>query len=271
VVVPTDASSHKAMTQVVVTRPEQDASAWVDSLNEAGFKTIRFPLLALTDFLTNQTALEALVLLKRSQAVMFVSANAVRFLAQALRHQPDWVDHFQIARAWCTGPGTAAALAQCGIPLGQIDQPSAQARQLDSEALWEVVASQVVQGMNVLFVRGADESGAVAGRDWLALALEQANIKVSAIAAYQRTPAQLTEAQKAQVQQYIADGAIWVFSSSAALQALVAQCPQVDWSIAKATVTHPRMADLAQKMGWGAVAIAPPGLSSLQASIKSLA
>lgn len=259
------------MTQVVVTRPEQDASAWVDSLNEAGFKTIRFPLLALTDFLTNQTALEALALLKRSQAVMFVSANAVRFLAQALRHQPDWVDHFQIARAWCTGPGTAAALAQCGIPLGQIDQPSAQARQLDSEALWEVVASQVVQGMNVLFVRGADESGAVAGRDWLALALEQANIKVSAIAAYQRTPAQLTEAQKAQVQQYIADGAIWVFSSSAALQALFAQCPQVDWSMAKATVTHPRMADLAQKMGWGAVAIAPPGLSSLQASIKSLA
>ena len=259
------------MTQVVVTRPEQDASAWVDALNEAGFKTIRFPLLALTDFLTNQTALEALALLKRSQAVMFVSANAVRFLAQALRHQPDWVDHFQIARAWCTGPGTAAALAQCGIPLGQIDQPSAQARQLDSEALWEVVASQVVQGMNVLFVRGADESGAIAGRDWLALALEQANIKVSAIAAYQRTPAQLTEAQKAQVQQYIADGAIWVFSSSAALQALVAQCPQVDWSIAKATVTHPRMADLAQKMGWGAVAIAPPGLRSLQASIKSLA
>jgi uroporphyrinogen-III synthase len=259
------------MTQVVVTRPEQDASAWVDSLNEAGFKTIRFPLLALTEFLTNQTALEALALLKRSQAVMFVSANAVRFLAQALRHQPDWVDHFQVARAWCTGPGTAAALAQCGIPLGQIDQPAAQARQLDSEALWEVVASQVVQGMKVLFVRGADESGAVAGRDWLALALEQANIKVSAIAAYQRTPAQLTEAQKAQVQQYIADGAIWVFSSSAALQALVAQCPQVDWSIAKATVTHPRMADLAQKMGWGAVAIAPPGLSSLQASIKSLA
>jgi len=271
VVVPTDASSQKAMTQVVVTRPEQDASAWVDSLNEAGFKTIRFPLLALTDFLTNQTALEALALLKRSQAVMFVSANAVRFLAQALRHQPDWVDHFQVARAWCTGPGTAAALAQCGIPPGQIDQPAAQARQLDSEALWEVVASQVVQGMNVLFVRGADESGAVAGRDWLALALEQANIKVSAIAAYQRSPAQLTEAQKAQVQQCIAEGAIWVFSSSAALQALVAQCPQVDWSMAKATVTHPRMADLAQKMGWGAVAIAPPGLSSLQASIKSLA
>ncbi len=259
------------MTQVVVTRPEQDASAWIDSLNEAGFKTTRFPLLERSEFLTTQAALDALVLLKRSQAVMFVSANAVRFLAHALRHQPDWVEHFQVARAWCTGPGTAAALAQCGISDSQIDQPASQSRQLDSEALWDVVASQVVQDMNVLFVRGADESGATAGRDWLALELGKSHAKVSAIAAYQRTPTQLTEAQKAQVQQFIADGAIWVFSSSAALQTLVAQCPLANWSRAKATVTHPRMADLAQKMGWGAVAIAPPGLSSLQASIKSLA
>ena len=29
--------------------------------------------------------------------------------------------------------------------------------------------------------------------------------------------------------------------------------------------------DLAQKMGWGSISIAPPGLSSLLASIKSLA
>lgn len=268
---PTDLARHQAMTQVVVTRPEQDASAWIDSLNEAGFKTTRFPLLQLTEFLTTQTALEALALLKLSQAVMFVSANAVRFLAHALRHHPDWVDHFQAARAWCTGPGTAAALAQCGVPTGQIDQPASHSKQLDSEALWDVVASQVVQGMNVLFVRGADESGVTAGRDWLALELEKAHVKVSAVAAYQRTPTQLTESQKAQVQKFIADGAIWVFSSSAALQALVTQCPQANWSMAKATVTHPRMADLAQKIGWGAVAIAPPGLRSLQASIKSLA
>jgi uroporphyrinogen-III synthase len=162
-------------------------------------------------------------------------------------------------------------LAHCGIPAGQIDQPALQSKQLDSEALWVVVTSQVVQGMNVLFVRGADESGATAGRDWLALELEKAHVKVSAVAAYQRTPTQLTEPQKAQVQKFIADGAIWVFSSSAALQALATQCPQANWSMAKATVTHPRMADLAQKIGWGAVAIAPPGLRSLQASIKSLA
>lgn len=259
------------MTQVVVTRPAQDANAWVDSLNEAGYQALRLPLLELTEFLTTQTAMEALAHLKRSQVVMFVSANAVRFLAQALRHQPDWVEHFLVARAWCTGPGTAAALVQCGIPFSQIDQPSGQARQLDSEALWEVVGTQAVQGMDVLFVRGADESGATAGRDWLALELEKAKVKVSAIAAYQRTPVQLTESQKALVHQYIADGSVWLFSSSAALQALISQCPKANWSMAKATVTHPRMAELAQKMGWGTVSIAPPGFSSLLASIKSMA
>lgn len=259
------------MTQVVVTRPEQDANAWVQALNEAGLQTIRFPLLELTEFLTTPSAMEALVHLRRSQAVMFVSANAVRFLAQSLRHQPDWVDHFQSARAWCTGPGTAAALTQCGISMSQIDQPATHAKQLDSEALWEVVASQAVRGMRVLFVRGADESGATAGRDWLAMELEKAHVQVAAIAAYQRTPTRLSEVQKDQVNQFIADGAIWLFSSSAALQALMSQCPLANWSEAKATVTHPRMAELAQKMGWGAVSIAPPGIGSLLASIKSMA
>ena len=90
---PTDLARRQDMTQVVVTRPEQDASAWIDSLNEAGFKTTRFPLLQLTEFLTTQTALEALALLKRSQAVMFVSANAVRFLAAALINFPTWRMH----------------------------------------------------------------------------------------------------------------------------------------------------------------------------------
>jgi len=259
------------MPQIVITRPKQDASSWVQPLQQAGYEAIEFPLLELSGFLNAQTTSEALVQIKRSQAVMFVSANAVRFLAQALHDRSEWVAHFQSgARAWCTGPGTAAALARCGVPDAQIDQPALHARQLDSETLWEVVLPQVVPGMNVLFVRGADESGHAAGRDWLAQALEKAQVHVAAIAAYQRSAAQLTALQKAQVKQFIAEGAIWLFSSSAALQTLVNQCPEANWAIAKACVTHPRMADLAQQKGWGFVSIAPPGFSSLLASIKSL-
>ena len=141
------------MPQVVVTRPKQDANSWVQALSDAGYQAIEFPLLELSEFLNAQTAQDALVQIKRSQAVMFVSANAVRFLAHALEGQSDWVAHFQNgARAWCTGPGTAAALVQIGVPFEHIDQPALQAKQLDSEALWEVVSPQVTPGMNVLFV-----------------------------------------------------------------------------------------------------------------------
>jgi uroporphyrinogen-III synthase len=259
------------MPQIVVTRPKQDANAWIQPLTDAGYQAIEFPLLELSPFLTPQTALEADAQIKRHQAVMFVSANAVRFLAQALGEPSKWVSHFHAgARAWCTGPGTATALAACGVPLEQIDQPALNAKQLDSESLWELVFPQVTAGMKVLFVRGADESGAAAGRDWLSQELEKYRVHVATIAAYQRKAAKLTDFQKAQVDQLIAGGAIWLFSSSAALQTLMSQCPQANWAIAKATVTHPRMADFAKKMGWGAVSIAPPGFTSLLASIKSM-
>ena len=258
------------MPQVVVTRPKQDANSWVQALSDAGYQAIEFPLLELSEFLNAQTAQEAFAQIKRSQAVMFVSANAVRFLAQALHGQAEWVAHFQNgARAWCTGPGTAAALVQIGVPFEQIDQPALQAQQLDSEALWEVISAKVTPGMSVLFVRGADESGAAAGRDWLAQELEKSQVLVATMAAYQRSPAQLTSLQKERVHQLIAEGAIWLFSSSAALQNLMTQCPEANWAVAKATVTHPRMADLAQNKGWGFVSIAPPGIHSLLASIKS--
>jgi uroporphyrinogen-III synthase len=95
------------------------------------------------------------------------------------------------------------------VPVAQIDQPALHAKQLDSENLWEVVSPQVTPGMNVLFVRGADESGNAAGRDWLAQELEKSQVHVATIAAYQRSAAQLTALQKAQVNQFIAEGAIW--------------------------------------------------------------
>ena len=260
------------MQQVIITRPEQDAASWVGPLQEAGFRVGLFPLLDLSDFMTAPEAQKAGELLLKSQAVMFVSANAVRFLAKALAASPEWQSHFQQgARAWCTGPGTAAALKACGIPESQIDQPSHHAAHLDSEALWQEVAGQVTPSMRVLFIRGADESGAIAGRDWLAQQLENAQVQVQAVAAYRRLPTLLSPALLAQVSAFVAQDAVWLFSSSAAIESLMSQCPSVDWSKAKAVVTHPRMAQLAQKSGWQQVSIAAPGIRSLLASIKSLA
>lgn len=260
------------MQQVVVTRPAQDAASWMRQLQDAGFNVASLPLLELSDWMSVQAAATAMNELLKSQAVMFVSANAVRFLAQALAANPAWLGHFQHgARAWCTGPGTAAALMTCGIPSSQIDQPPSDAAHLDSEALWQVVAPQISAGMRVLFIRGADESGAIAGRDWLAQQLEIAQVRVQAVAAYQRVATVLTPVQKAKVAAFIDQGAVWLFSSSAALENLMRQCPEIDWSSAKAVVTHPRMAQLAEKSGWRHVSVAAPGIRSMLASIKSLA
>ncbi len=260
------------MTQVLVTRPVQDAAAWMRAINEAGWDAIEFPLLDVSPTLDLEGGHAVCQQILKSEAVMFVSANAVRFLAMALKDQAHWVDHFKSqARAWCTGPGTAAALIKCGIPESQIDQPSAEAMQLDSEALWSVVHAQVSANLHVLFIRGADESGAIAGRDWLSMQLENRGAHVQASAVYQRVPSRLSDAQKMLVNLHLSNGAIWLFSSSACLQSLVDQCPDLDWSKAKAVVTHPRIAALAQQLGWTTPSIANPGIDSLLSSIKSTA
>ena len=260
------------MTQVLVTRPEQDAASWITSLETAGFEAIQFPLLDLKPILGTQDVESVLKKIQSSQAVMFVSANAVRFLAQVLTVRPDWIAHFNHkARAWCTGPGTAAALLACGFQENQIDQPHSGANQLDSEALWQVVQHQVGPHFKVLFIRGADETGAVAGRDWLANQLISSGAQVDALAAYQRQASLLSDDQVHQVQQWVDQEAIWIFSSSACVQALVDQCHQVRWSNAKAVVTHPRIAALAQQLGWRNVSIAPPGMKAMLSSIKSMA
>ncbi len=260
------------MTQVLVTRPLQDAATWILALKHAGLEAVEFPLLQVNATLTSKEAPAVLQRLQQSQAVMFVSANAVRFLAEALKHQAGWVEHFTSqARVWCTGPGTAAALLKVGIPASQIDQPAVTAAQLDSEALWAQVQKQATLGFQVLFIRGTDETGAIAGRDWLVQQLEHKGASAQAIAAYQRVPTPLTALLQAQVQQHVARGAVWLFSSSACLQSLVDQCHGQDWSTAKAVVTHPRIAALAQQLGWPRPSIAAPGLDSMLASIKSLA
>jgi uroporphyrinogen-III synthase len=160
-------------------------------------------------------------------------------------------------------------LIACGISENQIDQPDLDAKQLDSEALWQVVQAQVGPHLKALFIRGSDESGAIAGRDWLANQLESCGAQVEALAAYQRQASVLTQAQIQQVQNCVDQKAIWVFSSSACLQALADQCKQVPWSSAKAVVTHPRIAALAQQLGWRNVTIASPGMKAMLASIKS--
>src|SRR5207253_10365027 len=148
--------------RVIVTRPAAEAAEWVQGLRSAGFDAVALPLIEIGPAQHVAPLREAWLRIAQYRAAMFVSANAVRgFFAS--RHAEDFG-----TRAWATGAGTAAALVAAGVRRENIDAPADDAQRFDSEALWEIVQSQVDPGARVLLVRGAEAGSAQAdGRDWL--------------------------------------------------------------------------------------------------------
>jgi uroporphyrinogen-III synthase len=208
-------------------------------------------------------------------ALMFVSANAVRFFMAA---RPAGLP-MPSCRAWSTGPGTRAALLAAGWPEGLIDSPDEDAPQFDSEALWDLVAQRVQAAVacalapsrpSVLIVRGADARGQLAGRDWLALQLESEGLEVLQAVAYVRHAPVLTPVQQSLARQAVGDGSAWLFSSSEAAQHLLQACPSLPLAQAWALATHPRIAQRLQQTGWGRVDLVPAGVDAQAQSIKSL-
>ncbi len=253
---------------VIVTRPEREAGPWAEALQGQGVRTETLPLIQIKP-LPDVSAMQALwQQVPQHLAVMFVSANAVRFFMAA---RPDGLG-LRACRAWSTGPGTQAALLACGWPADQIDSPGAGSSQFDSEALWALVATRVesAQQASVLIVRGADAQGHMAGRDWLAQKLTQAGVQVVQVVAYVRQTPVLSPSQLQRAVQAMTDGSWWLFSSSEAAQHLLQACPGLDVGRARALATHPRIALRLRQSGWGRVETVPAGLEAQAVSIKSL-
>lgn len=264
--------------RVVVTRPEREARAWADALHACGVPCDTLPLIEIAA-LPDASGLGLIwQTLPSHLAVMFVSANAVRFFMAA---RPSG-GGLASCRAWSTGPGTQAALLMAGWPAESIDSPPDTASQFDSEALWALVADRAQAAVaaarscsgaqpTVLIVRGADTQGQLAGRDWLALQLEHADIQVQQTVAYVRQAPVLTAPQRAWIRQAIQENSWWLFSSSQAAQHLLQLCPDLPLGQARALATHPRIAQRLLNAGWGRVEIVPAGLKDQAESIKSLA
>ncbi len=257
---------------VIVTRPEREAASWAAGLQAHGVRTEMIPLIQITS-LPDASALQAVwQQVPQHLAVMFVSANAVRFFMAA---RPDGLD-LRACRAWSTGPGTQAALLDCGWPADQIDSPDADSSQFDSEALWDLVAARVAAQVakmdhaSVLIVRGADAQGQMAGRDWLAQKLAEAGVQVVQAVAYVRQTPVLSVSQQQRAGQAMTDGSWWLFSSSEAAQHLLQACPGLAVGQARALATHPRIAQRLHQSGWGLVETVPAGLEAQAVSIKSL-
>ena len=263
----------KAPWRVIVTRPEREALAWADALQARGVPCEPLPLIEIAALPEPLALTQTWQAVPGHLALMFVSANAVRFFMAA---RPAGLP-MPSCRAWSTGPGTRAALLAAGWPEDLIDSPGEDAPQFDSEALWALVAQRVQAAVadgpskpSVLIVRGADAQGHLAGRDWLALQLEGAGLQVLQAVAYVRQAPELTLGQQSLAHKAVGDGSAWLFSSSEAAQHLLQACPSLPLRQGWALATHPRIAQRLQHTGWGRVDLVPAGVDAQAQSIKSL-
>lgn len=264
--------------RVLVTRPTQEARKWVDALVEAGFDAVALPLIGVLPAPHPEAVQTAWQRLDSFDAVMFVSGNAVdHFFAYKPAAAPvlDTQGAIKI-RVFVIGPGSFSALKRNGVEPDHIDMPDRDADQFDSEALWAVVGHRVVPGFRLLIVRGAGKaettSGVAAdgaGRDWFAEQVRRAGGEVEFVVSYQRRQPDLGEPERQLAQAAASDGSVWLFSSSEAISNLAASCPGQSWSLAKAVVTHGRIAQAARAAGFGVVCESRPTLAALMASIES--
>ena len=272
--------------RVIVTRLLPQAVRWVQLLQPHGHDGLALPLIEVAA-LTDASALLAVrQQVARYAAVMFVSSPAVDgFFSAGSGPVSDPGHELALpARAWCTGPGTRAALVRHGMAPGAVDAPDPGAGQLDSEALWQRVGDQIKPGVRILIVRG-DTLGAESttrastdsasasvgvGRDWLAQRLQQAGAQVDFVVAYRRCLPQWSAVQRAQALAAAGDGSVWLFSSAEAVNNLKALLPAQDWSHARAIATHARIATAAQRLGFSAVLTSRPSLPAVLASLESI-
>lgn len=260
-------------SRVLITRPLQEAQAWAQQLSQHGLLCEVLPLIEIAPAGDPHALHAARTSMDLWRAIMFVSANAVAYFfsgsavtAEALRLSLAGT----ACRFWVTGGGTRAALLSRGVPAELVDAPPADTLQFDSEALWNVVKDQVQPAARVLLVRGADASGAPAGRDWLAQQLREAGASVQTVVAYRRLMPVWAEPQRVGAAQAASDGAIWLLSSSEAIANLHMLMPCQHWGDALALATHPRIAQAARDVGFGHVQVTRPSLDDVIASIKSM-
>ena len=279
--------------RVIVTRPAHDADQWVAKLQQSGITAQALPLIEIAavsrpaDVAALQQACSGL---GSYTACMFVSSNAVEHffshfkasntaLAQSIRGQtaPEIIANEipEKIRFLAPGPGTVAALLAAGVLASQIDAPSPNAAQFDSEALWQVVGQRDWRQASVLIVRGkgaATDSSAGTGRDWLTQQWGAGGAAVDVVSSYERRAPKLTAQQMALAKAASHDGSVWLFSSSEAVTHLIQQpgLSAVQWHGAQAIATHPRIQAAVKAAGWGVVQPSRPALQDILAALASI-
>ena len=252
--------------RLVVTRPAEQAQAWVRDLAAHGIPAVALPLIETVAPGQDQGLRHWRVHWPQADALMFVSGAAVRAFCDAPLQAVLPAD--LRTRFWAPGPGTAKALAEAlsawGVEPSHIDSPASGAEQFDSEALWAVVHEQVRPGHCMVVVGGGS------GREWLAQRCEAAGGSVHRCEAYARQAPVATPAWRALLAQVQQANSVWLFSSAQAIEHLKALVPEADWASSRAVVTHPRIGQAAQAAGFGRVCLSRPTVADVLKTLKSM-
>jgi uroporphyrinogen-III synthase len=258
---------------VLVVRPRAQALAWVAELAALGVAARALPLIEILPAPepARVEAVFAAVEASTAQPVLvFVSPNAVlgffAAVASARGVAARAVAWPAQARAAATGPGTVAALQACGVPPQCIVAPAAAGGQFDSEALWAGISAWPWAARPVWIVRGNG------GRDWLGRQLRDAGADVRVVQSYGRAAPVLDADERALLAQALAEPVrwIWMFSSSEAIDHLEALAPGTRWGAGRALATHPRIAERATALGFGAVAIVSPSPAAVAVAVSGI-
>lgn len=247
----------------IVTRPEPQASAWVSKLRARGVQAVACPLLVIGPAPDPAAVQGVMTSLCAPDSVMFVSPNAAaQFFACRPAHWR-WPDGVQ---ALATGPGTVAALLEAGVPEALIVAPPVASAQFDSETLWAQVCHQRWPGRRLWVVRGEG------GRDWFSTMARAAGADVQWVQAYARSSPAANEALLHHLQGLHAMGpqAVWLLSSSEAVDHLEALLPGVSWAAGVAVASHPRISERAHALGMGCVLDVRPTVDAVVEAVSAL-
>ncbi len=263
----------QANATVLVVRPRAQALAWVQELAALGVAARALPLIeivAASEPARVEAVWTQIEAPGASPVLVFVSPNAVLgfFGAAARVRGVEARSLVWPALAWAaaTGPGTVAALRDCGVPAERIAAPASTATQFDSEALWTVVAGWSWPQRPVWIVRGNG------GRDWLGQRLRDAGADVRVVQSYGRTAPSLSPGEHALLAEALDEPTrwIWLFSSSEAIDHLAAIAPPARWQAGRALASHPRIAERARALGFGVVTVIAPAPAAVAAALAQM-
>lgn len=250
---------------VVITRPAAQAALLAQQVTACGRQAVLFPLLQIAPLDDCTQLQEVLTRLSSYALVVFVSPNAIDAVFQHLQQWPAGV------AIGVVGEGSRLSLLRYGVSPANatIFAPAAGAR-MDSEELFRQLDLAQLAGKSVLIVRGQS------GRDFLSDMLRVAGCEVEHVVAYQRLAPSADPDMTRKLTALLEVDSEWIVTSSEALRnllhiatAALDRCGVAKLQRQRIIVSHHRIAETAQSLGFSHVTMSGSGDERLIAALQS--